>query len=304
MYTSKDALKDILRTVYKIQTVRYALASEVLKKLKQKASEPSVVEVNGYQTYIWLPPDKKKEYRVWPPTLTGYPEGWLAEKQYVPYDRIIPVDWDGLFNKLKPRFSVKLAVLDSIRNMLNMLTAAEIVMDYANPSEWSGRAIFNDMPAWYRIDSNGLTVTYYDETVGRWVTETLAYPGDNQACRVKWWVNELLKVISQGVYVQCPDGTSKVVGYEAPLCSDLDQTVTFLRSLSEKHGFCVVYRPKALYFVDGPLEGITWTEQYTPPLLFYSPASGPTQLDVNQFYERLENAINTCAEKLKGVYCG
>jgi hypothetical protein len=303
MPSPSDVLKEIVKTVYRAQAVRYKLAGALMNRLKQMPSEPSVFEVNGYQTYVWVPKGRAKEYRVWPPSLTAPPEGWLKTRDYAPKDPIIPVNWNAVYSQLAPKFSIKLAVLDSIRDLLNMLTAAEIVTEAANPSEWGGRCSFNGMPAWYRLEADRMVIMYYDETLQKWVSETVAYSGEIEACGIKKWINMALDSISQGIYVTCPDGTSMTVSYEAPLCSDLDQMVSYLRQLAEKQSYCVVYRPKSLYFIDGPLAGVSWSEESTPPWLFYSPSSGVVMTDSQTLGDKIQRAVDLCSQKLKRYYC-
>jgi hypothetical protein len=303
MSSPGPVFQEILKTVYRAQAVRYKLAKAVMDRLKSVKSAPSVFEVNGYQTYVWVPAGLNREYRVWPPTLTGLPEGWIKTRDYAPKVPIIQVDWNSVFSRLSPRFSIKLAVLDSIKDMLNMLTAAEIVTEAVNPSEWGGRCNFNGAPAWYRIEADRIVVTYYDETLGQWTSETVAYSGEIEACGIKKWISMTLDSVSQGIYVICPDGTSMTVSYEAPLCSDLDQMVSYLRQLAEKNSYCIVYRPKSLYFIDGPLAGVSWSEESTPQWLFYSPGSGVVTVDRDTLASRIQKALDLCAQKLKQYYC-
>ncbi len=303
MPSPSDVLKEIVKTVYKAQAVRYKLAGALMNRLKQMKSAPSVFEVNGYQTYVWVPAGLDREYRVWPPSLTAPPEGWLKTRDYAPKDSIIPVDWNIVYSQLAPKFSIRLAVLDSIRDMLNMLTAAEIVTEAANPSEWTGRCNFNGIPAWYRIEADKIVIMYYDETLVQWTSETVAYSGEIEACGIKKWINMTLDSISQGVPVICPDGTMLTVSYEAPLCSDLDQMVSYLRQLVEKQSYCIVYRPKSLHFIDGPLAGVSWSEESTPQWLFYSPDSGVVTVDRDALANRIQKALDLCSQKLKQYYC-
>jgi hypothetical protein len=304
MSTPDQVFQEIVKTVYKAQAIRYKLAKSIFNALKQIKSAPTIFEVNGYQTYVWVPAGLNREYRVWPPTLTGLPEGWIAKRDYSPKMPIIPVKWDDVFTKLSPRFSIKLSVLDSIKDLLNMLTAAEIVTEAANPSEWGGRCNFNGMPAWYRMEADRIVITYYDETLGQWTSESIAYSGEIPQCGIKNWINMTLDSISKGVYVICPNGTDMKLSYEAPLCSDLDQMVSYLRQLAEKNSYCVVYRPKSLYFIDGPLAGVSWSEENTPQWLFYSPGTGVIMVDKEALANRIQNAIDLCAQKLASIYCG
>ena len=109
-----QVFQEIVKTVYKAQAVRYKLAKSVFNALKQLKSAPSIFEVNGYQTYVWVPAGANKEYRVWPPTLTGPSGGWISTKGYLSRTSIIPVNWGDVFTKLSPKFTIKLSVLSLI----------------------------------------------------------------------------------------------------------------------------------------------------------------------------------------------
>jgi hypothetical protein len=304
MLSPVQVFQEIVKTVYKAQSVRYKLAKSIFESLRRIKSDPSVFEVNGYQTYMWVPAGTSKEYRVWPPTLTSPPNGWLRNRSYFPGTPVIPANWGDIFSKLSPHFSIKLSVLDSIKGLLNMLTAAEIVTESVNPGEWGGRCNFNGTPAWYRIEADRIVITYYDESLEQWTTESIAYSGEISQCGIKNWINMTLDSISKGIYIICSGGTDMKVSYEAPLCSDLDQAVSYLRQLAEKNSYCIVYRPKSLYFIDGPLAGVSWSEENTPEWLFYSPSSGVVTVDKDALADRIQNAIDLCAQKLKTIYCG
>jgi hypothetical protein len=303
MTSPKDVFKEIVKATYKAHAARYRLAQALMERLKGMSSDASVFEVSGYQTYVWVPKDFKKEYRVWPYSLTSLPTGWLKDRPYAVKTPPIEVDWKTVYEQLAPKFSIKLAVMDSIKDLLNMLTAAEITTEGINPSEWSGRAIFNGMPAWYRIESDRIVITYYDETLETWTTETIAYSGEIDQCGIKNWIQMTLDSIIRGILIICPDGKQFVASYEAPLCSDLDQMVAYLRQLAEKHSYCVVFRPKSLSFIDGPLAGVSWSEESIKPWLFFSPGLGAVMTCREEIAGKIEYALATCEDKLEALYC-
>jgi hypothetical protein len=298
----QDFFRDLTHTVYRAQRIRYRLARSLLSRLQSRTSKPTVVEINGYQTYIWVPQGKEREYRLWPYTLTSKSGGWLDTRPYAPASPPIAVNWDDVYRKLTPSFSVKTAVLQSIRDLLGMLTQAEITAQFAEPTDWQGRVMFGDYLGWYRVDSRGIAVRYFDAALDRW-SEGYVARSEVSGCDAKDRLSKALSDVAAGIEVKCSGAAAVRTNYEAPLCSDLDQLVTYIRQLMERQAYCVYVYPERIFFFDGPLQGLSWT--YTTPasVVFYAPGRGAILVDVDRLLSDLQTAVSNCAYKMRPVAC-
>ena len=75
-------IKRITTAYLKKQLIRFKIAKALLGHLANLSHDKVVAEVQGYQSYIWVPQGRGREYRVWAPTLTNPPEGWLRERGF------------------------------------------------------------------------------------------------------------------------------------------------------------------------------------------------------------------------------
>ncbi len=294
--------RDLTHTIYRAHRIRYRLAKSLLSRLQSRPSAPAVIEVNGYQTYIWVPQGKEKEYRLWPYTLTSKSGSWLDGRPYAPASPPISINWGDVYRKLSPSFSVKTAVLQSIRGLLGMLTQAEIVAKFEDPTDWQGRVMYGDYLGWYRIDSRGIEIKYFDASLDRWAQGYVA-ASETSGCGAKERLSQALSNIASGIEIRCNEETAVRANYEAPLCSDLDQLVTYIRQLMERQAYCIYVYPDRIFFFDGPLQGLAWT--YTTPVstIFYAPGHGAILLDVDRLLSDLQNAVNNCAYKMMSAVC-
>ncbi len=298
----QNFFRDLTHTVYRAQRVRYKLARSLLSRLQARTSRPAVVEINGYQTYIWVPKGKEKEYRLWPYTLTSKSGSWLDTRPYAPAGPPMSVNWGDVYRKLSPSFSVKTAVLNSIRDLLGMLTQAEILAKFEEPTDWQGRVMYGDYLGWYRVDSKGIAVRYFDVALDRWTQGYIA-SSEVSGCDAKDRLSQAMSYVVSGIEVKCTDTMAVKTNYEAPLCSDLDQMVTYIRQLLERQAYCIFDYPERVFFFDGPLEGLSWTYLTPVSVAFYAPGHGAILINVDSLLSDLYKAIDNCAVKMRPTVC-
>jgi len=300
-FYAREVLRRALQLTYKLHSLRFRLAKEVLGRLQTYTSSPTVVEVNGYQTYIWLPTQHAREYRVWPYSLTAKPGGWLETRPYAPASPPMLVSWPRVFGGLKASFSVNTAVLQSIKDLLSMLTQASIQAESVYPEDYSGVAQYGAYMGWYRMAGDGIYVKYFDRAQDRWVEGRIA-TSETSGCDAKERLRTLLNQVLSGLQINC-DGRYVAYPYEAAVCSDLDQAVTYIRQLLDKTVFCPYIFPDSILFVTGPLEGLTYTYQVGQVAIFYD-GKIATVVNVSSVEATVNTAIANCAAKLKAQACG
>lgn len=299
-WRANEVTKRAIQLIYKIHTFRFRLAKEVLKRLQSYNSAKTVIEVNGYQTYLWLPQGFEREYRIWPYTLTSKPGGWLETRPYAPQEPPVPINWSDAFSKLKARFRIKTVVLESIRDLLSMLTQATIEHEQFYPENFSGTVQFGEFMGWYRLAGDGIYVRYFDPGEDRWVEGRIA-TSESSGCEAKTELKAILSEIGSGIRVNC-NGTTVRYPYEAPVCSDLDQLVTYLRQLLDKTVFCPYIYPSSVLFIDGPLAGLSYTYQAADLAIFYD-GRVATLVDITSLKSLINTAVQNCAIKLKTSAC-
>lgn len=297
---AKEVTRRAAQLIYKIHTLRFRLAKEVLNRLQNYNSRPAVIEVNGYQTYLWVPRGLEREYRVWPYTLTSRPGGWLETRPYAPPGPPVPVSWADIFSKLRANFSINTAVLESIRDLLSMVTQASIEQAASYPEDYSGTVQYGEYRGWYRLAGDGIYVRYFDAGHDRWVEGRIA-TSESSGCEAKTELKTILSQITSGIQVDC-SGTIVSYPYEAPLCSDLDQLVTYVRQLLDKTVFCPFIYPSSILFVDGPLAGLSYTYQATNVAIFYDGRIA-TLVDIGSLKSMFNTAVQNCANKMKTSAC-
>lgn len=292
--------KEALKLLVDIQSLRYKYAKAMLSKLTSAAStEPWVVEVSGHQTYIWLP-GRKQEFRVLPYSLTAKVQSWLTTRPYAPQEPPIVVDWNKVFEKLKARFRLKTVVFDSIKELLNMLTAAEIETEEIGFEEWVGRVQFGVFSGVYKIDANGIKISYRETITGE-IQEVTIATSETNGCSAKRTLNNLLKDIISGIDVKCQDGVKKV-NYMNWVCSDLDQLVTYIRQLMDKQAYCITYQANNVLFIDGPLAGLTWNKDVKPEFIFYD-GTKAIVVDLEELVKQVNTAKSLCATSMSKYVC-
>mgnify|MGYP001770658240 CR=1 FL=1 len=307
-YTAADVewfVKDLTRRandiIYRINRIRFKYGARLVKRLQTAfSSVPSVIEVNGYQTYVWVPAYRRKEYRVWPYSLTAKSGSWLDSRPYAPASPPVPVNWAVIYSKLAANFSINTAVLHAIRDALTLVTQASITASYQTPEDWVGRVQYGAYIGWYKLSGDGIVVGYYDPSVDRWVEGRIA-TSESSGCDAKERLRTAMESVLKGLTIKC-DGTTVVFPYEAPLCSDLDQIVTYIRQVIDKQVYCPFVFPDSILFIDGPLIGLSYTYQTGRLVILYDGKTA-TLLNVDDLLKTLETAVNNCVEKLKGYAC-
>lgn len=292
--------REALKLLADIHSLRYKYAKAMLSKLTSAAStEPWVVEVSGYQTYIWLP-GKKQEFRVLPYSLTAKVQSWLTTRPYAPQEPPIVVNWNEVFEKLKANFRLKTVVFESIKELLDMLTAAEIETEEIEFEEWAGRVQFGEFSGVYKIDADGIKIAYLETVTGKVEKVTIA-TSETSGCTAKQILINLLKDTTSGIDVKCQTGLKKV-NYMNWVCSDLDQLVTYIRQLLDKQVYCITYKAKHILFLDGPLAGLTWNMDAQPEFIFYD-GSKATVVDLESLVQQVRTAKSLCANSMSKYVC-
>lgn len=288
------------KLIYRIQLIRYKFAKAVLEKIGNEfKSNPWVVEVNGYQTYIWTP-FKKKELRIWPYSLTAKSGSLLDTQEYAPKDPPITVDWNSVFQSLAAKFVLKTAVFESIRGLFDMMNQAEITRQEINPEEWDGRVQFGEFSGYYKVSEEGIKIAYYEHVTGS-ITEQVIATSETDKCDAKKKLYELLREAVSGVKVLC-GSESLTMSYSGNLCADLDQLTTFLRQLYDKKAYCITYKAKRIIFLSGPLQNLGWTEATQYDYVLHD-GQKAIVIDVEQISEWLMKAKENCAKAIEKIAC-
>lgn len=285
---------------YRIQLIRYKFARAALEKIRDEfKSRPWIVEVNGYQTYIWTP-FEQKELRMWPYSLTAKSESLLDKQAYAPRSPPINVNWNSVFDSLAAKFTLKTAVFESIKGLFDIITQAEIKKTEVYPEEWDGRVQFGEFSGYYKLSEVGIRIAYYEPATES-VMELVVATSEVEKCEAKKKLYELLKEALSGVEVVC-GGEQVTMSYSGPVCSDLDQLVTFLRQLYDKKAYCISYKAKRIVFLDGPLQNLEWTAATQFDYIFYD-GQKAIVVDVDQLSEWLKKAKENCAKAMEKTAC-
>lgn len=297
----KDLTRRANDIIYRINRIRFKYGARLVKRLQDAfSSAPSVIEVNGYQTYMWVPADRRKEYRVWPYSLTAKSGSWLDSRPYAPESPPVPVNWAEIYSKLAANFSINTAVLQAVHGALTLVTQASITATYQTPEDWAGRVQYGAYMGWYKLSGNGIVVGYYDLSVDRWVEGRIA-TSEASGCDAKERLRSAMESVLKGLTITC-GSTTVEFPYEAPLCSDLDQIVTYIRQVLDKQAYCPFVFPDSILFVDGPLMGLSYTYQTGSLVILYDGKTA-TLLNVDSLLSALNTAVKNCAEKLKDYAC-
>ena len=241
-----------LTTAYlKKQLIRFKIARAVLSRLSNLGHDKVVAEAQGYQSYIWVPAGRGREYRVWAPTLTSPPEGWLRERGIIT-SAPVPINWSDVFRDLLPVFTYQSIIVESVRSMLGVLTDIRLEEDYLAVEKYDGSANYGDHHAWYYVSSDGIKIDYAAPTASG--PEVVRVNYTTTACPVRTELKSMLDRVSRGITVDC-GGQTYVVQYSAADCPALDQIVTLLRQILDQQIHCPTDFPMRISFLTGPLRG-------------------------------------------------
>jgi len=298
------AVKRALEVQRDLQLIRYKIGRKLAQKLAQLESSPIVVDINSYPAYVWVPKDKAREYRLWPPTLTSLQGGWLDEKGMVSMPPMI-VSWNEVFDKLTPAFRYKSIILQSIRGMLSVFTNIELETNFIESEGYDGTVNYGDFKGWYKITHEGIKIDYvmpvtdengntYDYTVTVQLTTT--------SCSVRQEIKDMLYTISDGFIIQCPDGSVKKVQYSATDCPALDQLVTLLRQILDQQIHCPTDFPSRIVFLDGPLAGLNWSAMDKENFITWDGERANTY-DLTSIESMFKTAMDTCRASMTKLTC-
>lgn len=295
-----EIIRKATELTYRIQLIRYKFAKAVLEKIRNEfKSNPWVVEVNGYQTYIWTP-FSQREYRIWPYSLTAKSGSLLDNQEYAPKDPPINVNWDSIFQSLTGKFVLNTAVFESMKGLFDMITQAKIEKTEIYPEEWDGRVQFGEFSGYYKVSEEGIKIAYFEHAADAMVEQVIA-TSETDKCEAKKKLYELLKEALSGVNVVC-GGESLTMSYSGSVCADLDQLVTFLRQLYDKKAYCISFKARRIIFLDGPLQNLEWTEATDYDYVFYD-GQKVIVIDIEQISELLKKVKENCAKAMEKVAC-
>jgi hypothetical protein len=300
----RSILLDAMNVHKEMQKIRFRLARAMMQRLAQMRSRPSVIEVNGYQTYVWVPEHEAKEYRVEPVTLTGGVTGWLATRNYAP-GRIIDVDWGDVYASLRPTFTYSSRILDSVRSLLSIFTDIALEQYQIAPEAFDGAVNINEHSGWYRIDVEGIKVMYisqYVEEDGRVRANVVEDYITTTSCGFRAVLKGLLYQATNHIRVVCPNGSEIITSYFASECGALDQMVTYVRQLLDKQIHCPRLALRNVAFVSGPLMGLTWPEDPTNKIIAWDGQASQV-VDVSEVAEAFVNAVRLCEQTMAAILC-
>jgi hypothetical protein len=287
-----------LTTLYlKKQLIRFKIAKAVLSRLSSLGHDKVVAEVQGYQSYIWVPAGRGREYRVWAPSLTGEPEGWLREKGIITAPPI-RIDWHNVYRSLLPAFTYSPLIVESVKALLGILTDVRLEEDYLAIEKYDGRANYGDYNAWYYVASDGIKIDYAAPTPDGHQIVTVQYT--TTKCPVRGELKAMLDKVSKGITVEC-GGKSFTVQYSAVDCPALDQLITLIRQILDQQIHCPADFPNRITFLDGPLRGFMGL--VGPNLFIVWDGSRATVYELPAIKEAFESALATCTEVMKREVC-
>ena len=297
-------IKRALEVQRDLQLVRYKIGRKLAQKLAQFESSPIVAEINGYPAYIWVPKERAREYRVWPPTLTSLQGGWLEEKGLVKTPPMV-VSWNEVFDKLMPSFRYKSLIIQSVKGIMGVFTNIELEANYLEGEGYDGTVNYGDFKGWYKITHEGIKIDYvmqvedptgviYDYTVSVQLTTT--------SCQVRQRLKDMLYSVSDGFIIECPDGSAKKVQYSATDCPALDQLVTLLRQILDQQIHCPVDFPSRVVFLDGPLSGLNWSAMDRNYFIAWDGAKATTY-DLSSIESMFKTSVDTCRTSMSRLTC-
>lgn len=298
LLTAMDVLKEI-------QKIRFRLAKAMAQKLAELRSRPAVAEANGYQAYIWLPEDRTFEMRLYPPTLTGTASGWLASRPYAPSGRIMDVDWNEVYARLRPQFFYASRVLDAVKGVLSLFTDVVLEQFQIAPELYDGTLVFGDYAGWYRIEVDGIKVIYvsqYRAIDGRIEAVLIEDYLTTTHCGLRAVLKGLLSQAAEGVMIQCQDNSIVTVSHYGNECAGLDQVVTYIRQLLDKQIHCPDLQVRNVTFTSGPLEGFAWPEDPLNKIIVWDGLTSQV-VDVSEIADMFKRAYDACANSIKTLAC-
>jgi hypothetical protein len=287
-----------LTTVYlKKQLIRFKVGRALLNYLGQLSHDKVLAEVQGYQSYIWVPAGRGREYRVWAPTLTAPPEGWLRDRGIIT-SAPVPINWHDVFSALLPVFTYQSILVESVRSMLGILTDIRLEEDYLAVERYDGTANYGDYHAWYYVSSDGIKIDYVTPTaVG---PELVRVSYTTTSCPVRSELKSMLDRVSRGITVDC-GGQTYVVQYSAADCPALDQIITLIRQILDQQIHCPTDFPARISFLTGPLQGFIGL--VNPDQFITWDGSRAAVYELTAIREAFDNALTTCAEVMTRETC-
>jgi hypothetical protein len=287
-----------LTTLYiKKNLIRFKIARAVLNRLSQLGHDKVVAEVQGYQSYIWTPAGRGREYRVWAPTLTTGPEGWLRERGMVAAPPVA-INWTDVFRELLPVFTYQSIIVESVRNMLGVLTDIRLEEDYLAVERYDGSANYGDHQAWYYVASDGIKIDYAAPTAGGPEVVRVSYT--TTTCPVRAQLKAMLNAVSRGVTVDC-GGRTFVVQYSGADCPALDQIVTLLRQILDQQIHCPTDFPARITFLTGPLRGFAGL--VSPDQFVAWDGSRAAVYELTEIQRAFDQAVSSCVEVMTREVC-
>ena len=293
----KYVIKRITLAYLKKQLIRFKIARSLLGRMSRLGHDKVVAEVQGYQSYIWVPAGRGREYRVWAPTLTAPPEGWLRDKGIITRAPV-PVSWHDVFTALLPVFTYQSIIVESVRSMLGMLTDIRLEEDYLAVEKYDGSANYGDYHAWYYVSSDGIKIDYAAPTADGAQLVRVSYT--TTTCPVRSELKAMLDQVSKGIEVTCGD-KKYVAQYSAADCPALDQIVTLIRQILDQQIHCPADFPARLSFLTGPLRGFTGL--VSPDQFITWDGSRVAVYELTAIRETFDNALTTCAEVMTREVC-
>jgi hypothetical protein len=297
-------VKRALEVQRDLQLIRYKIARKLAQKLAQLESSPIITEINSYPAYIWVPKDKAREYRVWPPTLTSLQGGWLQDKGMVSMPPMT-VSWNEVFDKLIPAFRYKSIILQSIKGMLSEFTNIELETHFIESEGYDGTVNYGDYKGWYKITHEGIKIDYVmpvEDTTGSTYDYTVTVKLTTTSCPIRQRLKEMLYTVSEGFIIECPDGSVKKVQYSATDCPALDQVVTLLRQILDQQIYCPTDFPSRVVFLDGPLAGLNWSAMDRNNFITWD-GERATTYDLTSIESMFKTAMDTCRTSMTKLAC-
>jgi hypothetical protein len=293
----KQVIRRITAAYVKQNLIRFKIGQALLRYLARLGHDKVVAEVQGYQSYIWVPAGKGREYRVWAPSLTYGPEGFLRERGIVAGPPV-SIDWRGVFRDLLPVFTYQSIIVESVRSMLGLLTDVRLEEDYLAVERYDGSANYGDYHAWYYVSSDGIKIDYAAPTSEG--PEVVRVNYTTTACPVRSELKSMLDRVSRGITVEC-GGQTYLVQYSAADCPALDQIVTLLRQILDQQIHCPVDFPARISFLTGPLRGFLGL--VNPDQFITWDGSRAAVYELTSIREAFNNALSTCAEVMAREVC-
>ncbi len=301
----RDLIRQAVKVQVEINKLRFRMARAAASRLAAIRSRPSFVEINSHLSLMWLPENSAFELRLYPQSLTGLPEGWLAARPYARRTAVIPVDWPSVYAALAPTFSYNPGVISAVRDAVKVFTDIALEPHTLAVEAFDGAVNYGDHNCFYVVEPTGIRIiciTRYESTDSRLIPVTVETMLTSTSCALKNQLRQALTSLSDGITVRCPNDIEVKVSHYANECAALDHLITYVRQILDKQMHCPVVPAARVAFTSGPLMGLVWPENMDNMVIVYDGESAKV-VNVRDLIESIDKAVELCRESIRNLAC-